>query len=94
MTHSNTRIVSQPWFRRILPFLFLLQCGILTAVLWAMAHREPDFYYHQHVRLLLGSLTGCALVVAMWTERLAVKKWLLALTFALIAAGVVASVTR
>ena len=59
-----------------------------------MAHLEPDFYFHQHVRLLLGSLTGCTLLIAMWTERLVAKKWLLTVTFTLIAAGIVASVAR
>ena len=94
MTHSNARIVSLPWFRRILPILFLLQCGILTSVVWGIAHHEPDFYFHQHLRLLLGSLTGCTLVIAMWIERPAAKKWLLGLTFTLIAANCIATIAR
>lgn len=87
MYSPNPNSAATRW-RRAAPVFLLLQAGILAAVLWQMARHEPDAYRHEHLRLLMGSLTGCSLTVAAWIEQPRAKKWLLVLTVALLAASV------
>ncbi len=65
--------------------ILVLQMGVITSVVWEVAHHVPEDYQQQHLRLLLGSLPGCALVAALWTSRRSTKAWLTVLTFTLLA---------
>ena len=87
MTDPVVGVNPPRWLRWLLLVILVLQLGIVTSVLWDVAHHVPDDYPQQHLRLLLGSLTGCAIVAALLTNRLSVKWWLLALTFTLLAAN-------
>ena len=87
MTDPVVGVNPPRWLRWLLLVILVLQSGIIMSVLWDVAHHVPDFYPHQHLRLLLGSLTGCTIVAALLTNRLSVKWWLLALTFTLLAAN-------
>ena len=87
MTDPVVGVNPPQWLRWLLLVSLVLQLGIITSVLWEVAHHVPDDYLHQHLRLLLGSLTGCALVAAMWTNRLSTKSWLLVLSFTLFGAN-------
>ena len=93
---GDTRRRTQPtiWLRWLLLGLLVAQLGIIISVLRDVAHHVPEFYPNQHLRLLLGSLTGCAIVAAMLTNRLSVKWWLLALTFTLLTANFVMRFSR
>ena len=86
MTDPVVAVIRLRWLRWMLLAMFVIQLGIVTSVLWDIAHHVPDDYPHQHLRLLLGSLTGCAIVAALWTNRLSAKWWLIAITFSLLAA--------
>ena len=87
MTDPIVVVFRPRWLRWMLLVSLVLQMGVITPVVWDVAHHVPDDYQQQHLRLLLGSLTGCALVAAMWTSRLSTKAWLLVLTFTLLAAN-------
>lgn len=91
MYSPNPNNAATRW-RRAAPVFLLLQAGLLAAELWQMAHHEPDAYRHQHLRLLMGSLSGCSLTLAVWIEQPRAKNWLLVLTVALLAASVMVRV--
>lgn len=87
MTDPVVGVNPPQWLRWLLLVSLVLQLGILMSVLWDVAHHVPDDYLHQHLHLLLGSVTGCVIVAVVWTNRLSVKWWLLGLTFTLLAAN-------